>query len=923
MHEKPIVNPLLQRVPRRISDRGIYQEQRLADLFPRLAGLVVGAAFTCVAAPAADLTYFSWSDTHYLVEDSGGRATVNTINNLAGTAFPAAIGGTVGTPRGIVMQGDLINDGALADKYPAQWANYIADFGVNGEGRCKVPVFEGLGNHDLSVVFDQIAARNVIRKNLGLIDNVSTNGYHYSWDWDGVHFVNLNLFTGNIWLGEADAYGSAHNPRYSRDFLVQDLQDHVGNSGRPVVVIQHFRPIDDNWWTYSAADKLHKALQDYNVIVIMVGHQGGSVINTWRGINWASSNGVLDVYRISPDNKLSIAERSASAWGTVFQKNIYLSYATSGLAAAVNNGEWATSVTPTSANLSGKLLYQALAPTEVTVYWGTIDGGTGTWQNSRNLGVQAEGSGFSAEVSGLQPWTNYFYRCRATNSQGSAWAATSIPFTTAGTLPAAWGTRFLGYEQRPWGGAQESSGTFTVRGSGRNIGEAGQGIDNFQYAYRSLDGDGEIKARIATPGTNTASPKVGVMLREALTEDSRHAAVLLGKNEGLRFMARSSAGGSTSASTNNTLTAPYWVKLVRSGNTFTGFTSPDGEAWTQAGTPATLAMPSNIFAGLAVSAGNSNSSFINASTFDNVVLTGANLPMPPTISNVADQIVSVNASTGALAFSVSDLETAPSLLTLTSTSSNTTLVPGANIVFGGSGTQRSVTVTPAAGLTGSATITLTVSDGTLTSSESFLLTVLAGQVFAGQWQSLGEHGATARGMVIADLGYVEPRQTGIRRLEVSFSDPIILTNPATALTVSGVNSAGALNPASLGISVNVSAADNLLAITFASGGNPVALPDAAKWRFTLNTAAITGAGGLVLSPSAATTRVLSGLVGDFDGNGRVTGLDLNRISNTGAFDPATLNCLRADIDGDAQLGNADLDAAWANRAKRTDTLASP
>jgi hypothetical protein len=46
---------------------------------------------------------------------------------------------------------------------------------------------------------------------------------------------------------------------------------------------------------------------------------------------------------------------------------------------------------------------------------------------------------------------------------------------------------------------------------------------------------------------------------------------------------------------------------------------------------------------------------------------------------------------------------------LSGTSSNTTLVPNANILFGGSGANRTVTITPASGQLGMTNITLTVS----------------------------------------------------------------------------------------------------------------------------------------------------------------------------------------------------------------------
>ncbi len=97
----------------------------------------------------------------------------------------------------------------------------------------------------------------------------------------------------------------------------------------------------------------------------------------------------------------------------------------------------------------------------------------------------------------------------------------------------------------------------------------------------------------------------------------------------------------------------------------------------------------------------------------------------PTISAISDLSVPSGGNTGVLAFSVGDTQSAASSLTLTGGSSNLTLVPIGNIVFGGSGANRTVTVTPIPGLTGTATITVTVGDGSLTTPETFILTVTA------------------------------------------------------------------------------------------------------------------------------------------------------------------------------------------------------
>ena len=74
---------------------------------------------------------------------------------------------------------------------------------------------------------------------------------------------------------------------------------------------------------------------------------------------------------------------------------------------------------------------------------------------------------------------------------------------------------------------------------------------------------------------------------------------------------------------------------------------------------------------------------------------------------------------------VGDVETAPGTLTLTAASTNTALVPVANVAFGGSGANRTVTVTPVAGQTGATTITITVSDGTGTAFDTFTVTAAA------------------------------------------------------------------------------------------------------------------------------------------------------------------------------------------------------
>ncbi|MCI0535040.1 MAG: GEVED domain-containing protein, partial [Verrucomicrobiales bacterium] len=97
---------------------------------------------------------------------------------------------------------------------------------------------------------------------------------------------------------------------------------------------------------------------------------------------------------------------------------------------------------------------------------------------------------------------------------------------------------------------------------------------------------------------------------------------------------------------------------------------------------------------------------------------------PPKISDIGNQAVPRNGNTGPVAFRIGDIETIAGSLTLSKASDNLALVPLAGIVFGGSSSNRTVTVTPAANQTGSANLTITVADaGGATASDNFLVTV--------------------------------------------------------------------------------------------------------------------------------------------------------------------------------------------------------
>jgi hypothetical protein len=96
----------------------------------------------------------------------------------------------------------------------------------------------------------------------------------------------------------------------------------------------------------------------------------------------------------------------------------------------------------------------------------------------------------------------------------------------------------------------------------------------------------------------------------------------------------------------------------------------------------------------------------------------------PTISAIADQTTATNTVLGPITFTVNDAETSAGNLTVTPSSSNEGVIPSANISIANLGGQnRTVTITPAVDTAGTATITLTVSDGTWSIPTSFSVTV--------------------------------------------------------------------------------------------------------------------------------------------------------------------------------------------------------
>jgi len=257
--------------------------------------LLVGCQ-TQTALPPRNVTFLSTSDLHYREPSHAGGnhndlnlASVEEINRIAGQTWPDKLGGDkIAKPRAVVALGDIIDDGdrGLTNGVSIsaeQYQLFLADFGLDGaDGRLQYPVFEGWGNHDGPPVGKEqhgfsfqahLKQRNQVRLQKGLIANVSDNGLHYSWDWDDVHFVELNLYPADRQRAGVHYSPVWHDPQGSLSFLKADLAQKVGRSGRPVVLMSHCG-FDTDWWTKEDWADLYQAAKAYNIVLYLYGHSG-------------------------------------------------------------------------------------------------------------------------------------------------------------------------------------------------------------------------------------------------------------------------------------------------------------------------------------------------------------------------------------------------------------------------------------------------------------------------------------------------------------------------------------------------------------------------------------------------------------------------------------------------------------------------
>ena len=162
-------------------------------------------------------------------------------------------------------------------------------------------------------------------------------------------------------------------------------------------------------------------------------------------------------------------------------------------------------------------------------------------------------------------------------------------------------------------------GVYEVTGNGVAI---WGNSDEFHFLYKELSGDGSLICRVVGNGVGSNIwSKGGVMIRDTLEPGSANCATFTtgGGGGGVLMQWRATTGGLTEWTSGNGA-IPLWIRIERTENDFSSFSSKDGINWTQIGSTQTVPMTDPVLIGFGVCAHASGE--LRTYTFDNVSFEG-------------------------------------------------------------------------------------------------------------------------------------------------------------------------------------------------------------------------------------------------------------------------------------------------------------
>ncbi len=285
-----------------------------------------------------------------------------------------------------------------------------------------------------------------------------------------------------------------------------------------------------------------------------------------------------------------------------------------------------------------------------------------------------------------------------------------------------------------------SNSVYVLRGGGTGIGSTN---DGFHFMYRPCEGDVQITARLMSQQSLSTNAAAGIMITESLDRSARCAVFGL-KPGKLFFHTRKSTGTIAESSEFAGLTPPRYLRLVRIGDEFITHTSIEGSVWTFFSSQTIPGFSSNAYFGLVVTAGSSAASNDGAMNSSGSIITGISSGMDGaihsasdtnanmavfanvsfgsqvSISSIPDQTAISGSTTPAIPFVVTAIA-APNLKVV-ARSSNTNVLPLADIHISGAAPNYSITLTPRS--VGQSVVTVTADTLQKRASTEFALSAL-------------------------------------------------------------------------------------------------------------------------------------------------------------------------------------------------------
>jgi regulation of enolase protein 1 (concanavalin A-like superfamily) len=152
----------------------------------------------------------------------------------------------------------------------------------------------------------------------------------------------------------------------------------------------------------------------------------------------------------------------------------------------------------------------------------------------------------------------------------------------------------------PTGTLTHNSGSYRLSGAGADIWGTS---DSFEFAHRSVSGDTSALVRVDGQTRTHGWAKAGLMMRSDTIVGSAHVSLVQTPDNGVSLQYRPVAGGLSQHISVSGVSTPTWLRLDRTGNTFTGYSSGDGTNWRSIGT-ITAAVAATALVGLAVTSHN-------------------------------------------------------------------------------------------------------------------------------------------------------------------------------------------------------------------------------------------------------------------------------------------------------------------------------